>query len=99
MAQQPYKATAVFDETTLPTALRADHRTKAGTWGLLRVLDGAVTLVFSDGGRQVRVTPDRPAVIPPEATHYVQVDGPMRLQVEFYRERPSGQRITGHDPC
>lgn len=89
MAQTPYKITPVFDEKTLPEAIRNEHRTKAGTWGLLRMLDGAATLVFTDPPREVAVAPGQPAVIAPEATHFVRLDGPMRLQVEFYREPPS----------
>ena len=36
----PYKRTPVFDETTLPDGLRREHRTKAGVWGIIRVLEG-----------------------------------------------------------
>ncbi len=36
----PYRSTAVFDETTLPDSLRREHRTKAGVWGVIRVLEG-----------------------------------------------------------
>jgi len=84
----PYKTTPIFDEASLPQAIRGAHRTKAGVWGLLRVLDGQVDLVFRDPSRTVRVTPARPAVIPPEAEHHVELAGPMRMQVEFYREPP-----------
>ena len=84
----PYKTTPIFDETSLPEAIRNAHSTKAGVWGLLRVLDGEVELVFHDPHREVRVTPGYPAPIPPEAIHHVEVLGPMRMQVEFYREPP-----------
>lgn len=84
---KPYKVTAVWDEHTLPAAIRNAHSTKAGTWGLLRVLEGAVRLVWEDGSGEVRVTPDRPAPIPQQQLHHVELDGPMRMQVEFYRER------------
>lgn len=90
-ARRPYKTTPVFDEESLPDAIRSEHRTKAGTWGLLRVLDGRVTLVFIDPPREVEVTPDRPADIPPQETHFVRIDGPTRLQIEFYREPPLGE--------
>lgn len=88
MPVEPYKVTPIFDEATLPEAIRNAHNTKAGVWGLLRVLDGEVRLVFHDPVREVRVMPDAPAPIPPEAVHHVAVDGPMRMQVEFYREPP-----------
>ncbi len=84
----PYKATPVFDEASLPQAIREAHRTKPGVWGLLRVLDGQLGLIFHDPRRTVQVTPAEPAVIPPEAEHHVELAGPMRMQVEFYREPP-----------
>ena len=86
--QQPYKTTPVFTEQTLPKAIRNEHRTKPGTWGLLRVLEGQVTLVFTDPRREIKVTPGNPAPIPPQDTHFVKVHGPMRMQVEFYHEPP-----------
>jgi tellurite resistance-related uncharacterized protein len=84
----PYKVTPVFDEQSLPQAIRSAHSTKEGVWGLLRVLEGEVRLVFHDPARELRVTPESPAPIPPQDVHHVEVDGPMRMQVEFYRERP-----------
>ena len=85
---EPYKATPVFDQDSLPQALRNAHNTKAGVWGLLRVLEGEVRLVFHEPAREVAVTVGTPCEIPPQALHHVEVDGPMRMQVEFYRERP-----------
>ena len=88
MTSAPYGSSAVFDENSLPDALRGEHRTKDGTWGLLRVLEGEVMLVFKDRAAPVRVTVDSPALIPPQEPHHVETAGPMRMQVEFYRERP-----------
>lgn len=88
MSSAPYKTTPVFDEVTLPEAIRSAHNTKAGVWGLLHVLAGEVDLVFHDPARRVRVTPGEPAPIPPQAVHHVELKGPMRMQVEFYREQP-----------
>lgn len=85
---EPYAKSAMFNEETLPAALRNDHRTKAGTWGLLRVFVGEVRLVFVNPPSVQHVTPDCPAIIPPQATHHVVTMGPMRMQVEFYRDRP-----------
>ncbi|WP_019054366.1 MULTISPECIES: DUF1971 domain-containing protein [Sphingomonadaceae] len=84
----PYAASPIFDEQTLPDALRNDHRTKTGTWGLLRVLEGEVRLIFTEPHTEHLVTPDTPAIIPPQATHYVVPVGAMRMQVEFWGERP-----------
>ncbi len=84
----PYGASPIFDEISLPDALRNEHSTKDGTWGLLRVLEGTVELVFIDPPSQRLVTLDDPAPIPPQAPHFVRLTGPMKMQVEFYREHP-----------
>jgi tellurite resistance-related uncharacterized protein len=89
MTVAPYATSPIFDEHSLPAALRKDHRTKVGAWGLLRVLEGEVRLIFLDPPSESRVTPDNPAIIPPQATHHVVPLGRMTMQVEFYRERPS----------
>lgn len=88
MLSAPYKTTPVFNEETLPAAIRNAHSTKAGVWGLLRVLEGEVRLVFHDPAREVCVTPQEPGLITPEAVHHVELSGPMTMQVEFYREPP-----------
>ena len=87
----PYRSTAVFDETTLPDALRREHRTKAGVWGVIRVLEGRLRLERVDGGEAEVLTPDRPGLVLPEQTHRVEPMGRMRMQVDFYdREPPVG---------
>ena len=83
----PYRTTAVFDETTLPAALRREHRTKAGAWGIIRVLDGELRLHFPDGRDQL-LSSARPGLIRPEETHWVDPVGRMRMQVEFYDSEP-----------
>lgn len=88
MMPEPYAKSLVFDEQTLPDALRNDHRTKAGTWGLLRVIEGEVRLIFVDPPSDHHVTPDKPAPIAPQAMHHVVTMGPMSMQVEFYHECP-----------
>ena len=88
MNAEPYGTSPVFDESSLPDALRKNHQTKSGTWGLIRVLEGGVRLVFVDPPSERFVTVDSPAPIPPQAAHYVVTDGPMKMQVEFYREMP-----------
>jgi tellurite resistance-related uncharacterized protein len=83
----PYKSTAEFDEITLPAALRNDHATKAGVWGVIRVSAGAVRLTLEDGSERT-VSPADPALVEPEQRHRVEPLGPVRMSVDFYRERP-----------
>jgi tellurite resistance-related uncharacterized protein len=47
----PYRTTPVFDAQTLPAALRREHRTKAGGWGIIRLLEGKLLLHFPDRQR------------------------------------------------
>ena len=85
-----YGSSPIFDENSLPDAVRNEHTTKDGTWGLLRVLEGEVRLVFLDPPSERLVTVDDPAPIPPQSPHFVKLAGPMKMQVEFYREYPLG---------
>ena len=87
----PYKTTSVFDETTLPAALRREHRTKAGAWGVIRVLEGQLRLLFPDGRTEL-LDQWTPGLIKPEETHWVEPVGKMRMQVEFYDSEPNVTR-------
>jgi hemoglobin len=82
-----YRTSPEFTATTVPKSLLIAHRTKAGTWGLLRVAQGRLrycvdaappqALVIEQGGT---------AVIDPEALHHVEVlDAKTRFLVEFHR--------------
>lgn len=84
---KPYRITAIFDETTLPAALRREHRTKEGAWGIIRLLEGELHLRFPDG-REEKLSTDRPGLIRPQEVHWVELLGPMRMQVEFYDREP-----------
>jgi tellurite resistance-related uncharacterized protein len=88
----PYRSTAVFDETTLPDALRREHRTKPGVWGVIRVLEGKLRLNVADGGEEI-LTPNRPGLVLPEQAHRVEPIGPMRMQVDFYDQPPANTEV------
>lgn len=83
---EAYRKTPVFTETSIPEGLLRDHSTKAGTWGLIHVISGGLTLHFPDVELPERLKPGRPGVLPPEALHRVAADGPVRFFVEFFRE-------------
>lgn len=84
----PYRSTPIFDETTLPAALRGEHRTKAGVWGVIRVLDGELRLVHLDPPSDTVLTPQAPGLIAPQQPHFVEPLGAMRMQVDFYDAPP-----------
>lgn len=88
-ARQPYRVTRVFDEDSLPDALRKRHSTKAGAWGLIRVLDGRLRFVTIEPPAENILDPGHPGLIAPEQIHFVEPLGPIRMQVEFYDSPPA----------
>ena len=88
MAAAPYRSTPVFDQDTLPAALRARHSTKAGVWGVIRVIEGELRLTYLDPESTTLLTPEQPGPILPQQPHCVTPLGPMRMQVDFYDEAP-----------
>ena len=87
---QPYRSTPVFDAASLPAALRSEHSLKAGTWGLIPVLEGQVRLVYRDPHMEVVLSPGTPGRIRPEQVHFVEPLGPFRMRVDFYNQPPDG---------
>ena len=83
-----YKSTAVFDEHSLPAGLRRNHRTKAGTWGIIRVLSGQVRYVILNPLSETMLDPDHPGRVLPEQLHFVEPIGAVRMQIEFYDRNP-----------
>jgi len=86
----PYRSTPLFDETTLPAALRREHRTKSGVWGVIRVIEGRAKLTYVDPPSEVILTADVSGTVQPEQRHFVEPLGPIKMQVDFYDEPPSG---------
>jgi len=83
----PYKRTAVFTETTIPAALMHEHRTAAGVWALLHVIEGRLLYRISGpecSEREIGAG-ERPGVIEPERLHEVRPLGPVQFYVEFHR--------------
>lgn len=86
---KPYRSTPVFDQDTLPAALRSEHRTKAGTWGVIRVLSGTLRLHLPDDGQVRELSEAQPGVVEPEQTHWVEPVGSVRMRVDFHAAPPS----------
>ena len=84
----PYKSTPVFDNDTLPDALRRAHSTKEGTWGVIRVLEGRLRYVIENTGETLMLDPDNPGRVRPLELHHVETVGRMRMQVDFFDHEP-----------
>lgn len=88
-ALAPYKSTPVFDENTLPAALRREHRTKAGVWGVIRVLAGQLRYRILDPISETIIDADHPGIVYPDQPHLVEPLGAIRMRVDFYHQDPS----------
>lgn len=92
IAPAPYKSTPVFDENTLPAGLRKEHRTKAGVWGVIRVLEGRLRYRVLDPVSETILDPEHPGLVLPDQPHFVEPLGVMKMRVEFYDCPPQEQR-------
>ena len=81
---QAYRRTPVFDENSLPAALRRQHQTKAGVWGLIHVLEGQLRYRTFDPASETVLTPQQQGVVRPQQFHEVEPLGPVRMFVEFH---------------
>ena len=80
----PYKRTPTFDQDSLPAGLRREHRTKAGVWALIHVLEGSLRYRILDPPSEEMLAPGTPGVVKPEQPHEVEPVGPVRMYVEFF---------------
>lgn len=85
---QPYRSTPIFDQDSLPGALRQHHATKAGVWGVIRVIEGSLRLTYVAPHAEIIVDADRPGLVLPEQLHFVTPLGAMTMQVDFYDQPP-----------
>ena len=84
----PYRSTPVFDEHTLPDALRRRHNTKTGVWGVVRVLEGRLKLTWLDPPSDVVLEEGGSGLLLPQQDHFVEPLGPMKMRVDFYDTPP-----------
>lgn len=75
-----------FDEATLPGGLQREHRTKAGTWALIHIVQGELKYRILEPATEVVLKPGRSVVVQPEQPHEVEVIGPVRMFIEFFKK-------------
>ena len=80
-----YHRTATFDEKSVPKKLTAKHTLKDGAWGMLHVGEGSLRFVDLTTGRSEVIEAGSERVIEPQVDHHVEIVGPVRFYVEFYR--------------
>jgi tellurite resistance-related uncharacterized protein len=81
---EEYKRTPEFTEETVPKGLLRDHTTRAGTWGMIHVLEGSLEYTISEGDkRSVTLGVGQSAAVVPEQKHHVRPLGAVRFYVAF----------------
>ena len=81
-----YKRTPEFNRDTVPQGLLRAHQTKAGTWGLIVILEGRLSYTILEPEREVvELFPGFDGVVEPTVLHEVAPLGAVRFYVEFYR--------------
>lgn len=74
-----------WDDKTVPAAVQRDHRVAEKTWGVLRVLEGAVHFTMATDPpvqRVLRAGDEQP--IPPGVAHSAQPEDSVRMALDFY---------------
>jgi tellurite methyltransferase len=83
----PYKRTPELDELSIPAALKKDHSTKRGVWGVIHVLAGRMRYIVEPPLASERILePAVLGIVVPEVLHRVLPDGEVRFFVEFHRK-------------
>lgn len=85
-AVRPYRSTPDFTEETVPPGLRRSHRTSAGTWARIVVLEGRLLYrIFRSPVEELTLDPDHPGIVEPKVAHEIEPLGKVRFRVQFYR--------------
>lgn len=81
-----YKSTPIFTELTIPKALRQEHRTKAGVWGRIRILEGTLLYeVLAPSHQTFTLDTKSTAFIVPEVPHRVEKNRRVIFQLDFLK--------------
>ena len=81
-----YARTATFSAWTIPHKLLKSHRTKAGTWAKIVIVEGRLCYrILEPEMHEFDLSPDRHGVVEPQVQHEVETVGDVRFYVEFYR--------------
>lgn len=81
-----FKRTPEFNEATLPQGLQSRHTTPTGTWAKITILEGKLTYrILEPEVEENELSVTQPGVIEPLVLHEVNIIGPVRGYIGFYR--------------
>lgn len=84
---EQYKRTPEFNIENVPKALLSTHTTKAGVWGLIRVLNGSLRYhIDAQPFGSLDILAGGATLIKPETPHHVEfLENSTVFFIEFYR--------------
>lgn len=81
-----YSQSPVFTQATAPEKMRQAHKTKAGVYGQVNVLSGAMDFhIVGPPHTTTHLAKGDGMLVLPEQEHYVEIDGPVRFQIDFLK--------------
>lgn len=89
----PSSGSLNFTEATVPGALQSEHMLAVGRWGVLHVLEGNLRYVDLEAGEESTVSAPDLITIHPQVRHLVQLLGPVKCRIDFFRELEAGESM------
>ena len=80
-----YKRSPDFTFSTTPASLRAEHKTKQGSWGRIIVSSGSVEFNIPGDNAKYVLVPGMPGIIEPDVLHFVAPAEDAVFHIEFLR--------------
>ena len=85
----PSGSSPEFTEQTIPDALLSEHQLGDGHWAELNVIEGSIRFVDLTSGDAASHSAPSVVLIRPNSPHHVSLEGPVRLRIDFFREKDS----------
>ena len=80
-----YKTTKLFSQDTVPAGLLRAHKTKAGTWGKIVVVQGSIVYrILEPELEEIVLDTDTHGVVEPQVLHEVSLVGEVQFYVDFH---------------
>lgn len=81
-----YKSTPEFTQDTVPAGLQRDHTTAENVWARIVVSEGSLRYCIEEPEPERHMlSPGTVGIIEPRVAHHVELTGPVRFCVEFFR--------------
>ncbi len=81
-----YARTREFSEASIPANLLKRHRTRAGAWARIVVLQGRLRYrILEPAVEEVELCPGKHGIVEPRVAHEVELVDRVRFHVEFWR--------------